>query len=103
QFILSASNDAHYSPSMPFQHHALDIMRAIETDRWSVRATNTGYSAFVDPHGHTLWISGYNTYATHAETIYKRETRTLYVRWGDWLTVVLLGLAGFFYQVIRLT
>ena len=103
QFILSASNDAHYSPSMPFQHHALDMMRAIETDRWSVRATNTGYSAFVDPHGHTLWISGYNTYATHAETIYKRETRTLYVRWGDWLTVVLLGLAVFLHQVIRLT
>jgi apolipoprotein N-acyltransferase len=62
-----------------------------------VRATNTGYSAFVDPHGHTLWISGYNTYATHAETIYKRETLTLYVRWGDWLTVLLLGMAGLLY------
>ncbi len=93
QFILSSSNDAHYSPSMPFQHHALDIMRAIETDRWSVRATNTGYSGFIDPHGKTLWISGYNTYETHAETIYRRQTKTLYVRWGDWLTVVLLGLS----------
>jgi apolipoprotein N-acyltransferase len=93
QFILSASNDAHYTASMPFQHHALDMMRAIETDRWTVRATNTGYSAFVDPHGKTLWISGYNTYETHAETIYKRDTQTLYVRWGDWLTVVLLGLS----------
>ncbi|WP_414543448.1 apolipoprotein N-acyltransferase [Nostoc sp. CCY0012] len=93
QFILSSSNDAHYSPSMPFQHHALDMMRAIETDRWSVRATNTGYSAFVDPHGRTLWMSGYNTYETHAETIYRRQTQTLYVRWGDWLTVGLLGLS----------
>ncbi|YAF95027.1 MAG: apolipoprotein N-acyltransferase [Nodularia sp. CChRGM 3473] len=93
QFILSSSNDAHYSPSMPFQHHALDIIRAIETDRWSVRATNTGYSGFVDPHGRTLWISGYNTYETHAEIIYRRQTQTLYVRWGDWLTVVLLGLS----------
>ncbi|MDH6059637.1 apolipoprotein N-acyltransferase [Chrysosporum bergii ANA360D] len=93
EFILSSSNDAHYSASMPFQHHALDIMRAIETDRWSVRATNTGYSAFVDPHGQTLWISGHNTYETHAEIVYKRQTQTLYVRWGDWLTVVLLGLS----------
>ncbi|MEA5513482.1 apolipoprotein N-acyltransferase [Nodularia sp. UHCC 0506] len=93
QFILSASNDAHYTASMPFQHHALDMMRAIETDRWSVRATNTGYSAFVDPHGRTLWISKYNTYQTHAETIYRRQTQTLYVRWGDWLTVVLLALS----------
>jgi apolipoprotein N-acyltransferase len=92
EFILSSSNDAHYSAAMPFQHHAQDIMRAIETDRWSVRATNTGYSAFVDPHGHTLWISGYNTYETHAATIYRRQTKTLYVRWGDWLTPILLGL-----------
>ncbi|MBW4644698.1 MAG: apolipoprotein N-acyltransferase [Goleter apudmare HA4340-LM2] len=94
QFILSSSNDAHYSAAMPFQHHAQDIMRAIESDRWAIRATNTGYSGFVDPHGRTLWISGYNTYETHAETIYRRQTQTLYVRWGDWLTPLLLGLAA---------
>jgi apolipoprotein N-acyltransferase len=101
QFILSSSNDAHYSPSMPFQHHAQDIMRAIETDRWSARATNTGYSAFVDPHGRTLWISGYNTYETHAETIYRRQTKTLYVRWGDWLTPLLLISSGGFWLFKR--
>lgn len=94
QFILSSSNDAHYSAAMPFQHHAQDIMRAIESDRWAVRATNTGYSGFVDPHGRTLWISGYNTYQTHAETIYRRQTKTLYVRWGDWLTPLLLVLSA---------
>lgn len=94
QFILSSSNDAHYTASMPFQHHAQDIMRAIETDRWSARATNTGYSGFIDPHGRTLWISGYNTYETHAATIYQRQTQTLYVRWGDWLTPLLLMSSG---------
>ncbi|MBD2014635.1 apolipoprotein N-acyltransferase [Microcoleus sp. FACHB-53] len=94
QFILSSSNDAHYSSEMPAQHHAQDVMRAIETDRWAVRATNTGYSAIVDPHGRTLWMSGINTYETHAETIYRRQTETPYVRWGDWLTKILLGLAG---------
>jgi apolipoprotein N-acyltransferase len=101
QFILSSSNDAHYSASMPFQHHAQDIMRAIETDRWSARATNTGYSAFVDPHGRTLWMSGYNTYETHAQTIYRRQTQTLYVRWGDWLTPLLFICSGGAWLVIR--
>ncbi|MEH2443775.1 MAG: apolipoprotein N-acyltransferase [Nostoc sp.] len=101
QFILSSSNDAHYTASMPFQHHAQDIMRAIETDRWSARATNTGYSAFVDPHGRTLWMSGYNTYETHAETIYRRQTETLYVRWGDWLTPLLLISSGGAWLIIR--
>lgn len=94
QFILSLSNDAHYSPAMPAQHHAQDVMRAIETDRWAVRATNTGYSAIVNPHGKTVWLSKLNTYAIHADTIYRRQTQTLYVRWGDWLTKVLLALAG---------
>ena len=94
QFILSASNDAHYSPSMPAQHHAQDVMRAIETDRWAVRATNTGYSAVVDPHGRTQWISSIHTYEIHAATIYRRQTQTLYVRWGDWLTPLLLVLGA---------
>ncbi|MEH2361979.1 apolipoprotein N-acyltransferase [Nostoc sp.] len=102
QFILSSSNDAHYTASMPFQHHAQDMMRAIETDRWSARATNTGYSAFVDPHGRTLWISGYNTYETHTETIYRRQTKTLYVRWGDWLTPLLLISSGGAWLLIQL-
>lgn len=92
QFILSASNNAHYSRTMPAQHHAQDVMRAIETDRWAVRATNTGYSGIVDPHGKTRWLSGINTYETHTATIYRRQTETLYVRWGDWLTPLLLAL-----------
>lgn len=99
QFILSPSNDAHFSEAMPAQHHAQDIMRAIETDRWAVRATNTGYSAFVNPHGETIWISGHNTYQTHATNIYRRRSQTLYVRWGDWLMPVLLGLSALFVAV----
>lgn len=95
EFILTSSNDAHYSWAMPSQHHAQDVMRAIETNRWAVRATNTGYSAIVDPHGRTEWLSELNTYEVHAATIYRRENQTLYVRRGDWLMLVLLLSAGF--------
>lgn len=91
QFILTASNNAHYNPAMPAQHHAQDVMRSIETDRWAVRATNTGYSGIVNPHGKTIWLSEINTFETHVDTIYRRQTQTFYVRWGDWLTPVLLG------------
>jgi apolipoprotein N-acyltransferase len=48
-----------------------------------------------------LWISGYNTYEIHAETIYRRETQTLYVRWGDWLTPLLLGLSALGWFVVK--
>ncbi|MGB3512380.1 MAG: apolipoprotein N-acyltransferase [Microcoleaceae cyanobacterium] len=90
EFILTAANNAHYSSIMPAQHHAQDVMRAIENDRWAVRATNTGYSGIVDPHGRTIWLSGINSYETYATTIYRRQTQTLYVKWGDWLTPVLV-------------
>lgn len=103
EFIITAANNAHYTDVMPAQHHAHDVMRAIENDRWAARATNTGYSAIVDPHGNTLWISEMNQYAIHQHTIYRRQTKHLYLRWGDWLTPTLLifsGLLGFLAQNI---
>jgi apolipoprotein N-acyltransferase len=90
EFILTASNNDPYSRTMMFQHHAQDVMRAIETDRWAARVTNTGYSGIVDPHGRTRWLSDNNIYEIHADTIYRRPTRSLYVQWGDWLTPLLL-------------
>jgi apolipoprotein N-acyltransferase len=90
--IITAANDAHYSAAMPPQHHALDLMRAIETDRWTVRASNTGYSAIIDPHGRTQWISKLNQFAAHAHQVYRRHTQTLYVRLGNWLTPLLCSI-----------
>ena len=93
EFIIIAANNAHYSNTMPAQHHAQDVMRAIESDRWAARATNTGYSAIINPRGLTLWISQINTYQLHADTIYRRQSKTWYAKWGDWLTPMLFFLA----------
>jgi apolipoprotein N-acyltransferase len=94
EFILTASNNDPYSHRMMMQHHAHDVMRAIESDRWAARATNTGYSGIVNPHGQTQWISKRLTYATHLHQIYRRQTQTLYVRWGNWLLILLVGLSS---------
>jgi apolipoprotein N-acyltransferase len=101
EFLLTASNNAHYAESMPAQHHAMDVMRSIETSRWAVRATNTGYSAIVDPHGHTLWKSRLNEFATHSHQIYRRRHQTLYVQWGDWLTPLLITSSVILLMVYR--
>lgn len=93
QLILTASNNDPYPPRMLMQHHGQDVMRAIETDRWAVRVTNTGLSGVVDPRGRSHWLSVPNEYVTHLASIYRRQTRTLYVRWGDWLTPLLLVIA----------
>ena len=88
EFILTSSNNDPYSTAMMAQHHAQDVLRSIETDRWAVRATNTGYSGVVDHHGRTLWRSQPFVYQLHQATIGRRHSLTPYVRWGDWLTPV---------------
>ncbi len=92
-FIMTASNNDPYSHRMMLQHHAHDVMRAIESDRWAVRATNTGYSGIVNPHGQTLWLSPRLTYATHLHQIYRRQTQTPYVRWGNGFLTALATLS----------
>jgi apolipoprotein N-acyltransferase len=75
------------------QHHAHDVMRAIESDRWAVRVTNTGISGIVTPHGNTLWLATPNTYITHLADITRRQTVTPYVRYGNRVPAILIGLA----------
>ncbi|PZO49434.1 MAG: apolipoprotein N-acyltransferase, partial [Phormidesmis priestleyi] len=94
QAIFTGSNNDPYAPRQMIQHHAQDVMRAVETDRWAVRVTNTGISGVVDSQGRSRWLSVPDTYTTHVAHIYRRQTQTLYVRAGDWLTPVLLGLAA---------
>lgn len=91
EFILTVANLDPYSTVLMAQFHAHDVMRAIETDRWVARATNTGYSGLIDPHGITHWRSQPHIYTTYAATLYRRQTQTLYSRWGNWLTPCLLG------------
>ncbi len=85
EFIIVASNDAHYSETMPAQHHALDVMQAIANGRWLIRANNTGYSGVITPTGETLWLSELNEFVTHGDRIYLLTHQTPYVRWGNWL------------------
>jgi apolipoprotein N-acyltransferase len=91
KFLITASNLDPYSPVLMAQHQAHDVMRSIESDRWMVRVTNTGYSGIVDPHGRIQWQSQPNVYQTHTNQIYPRQTKTLYVQWGNWLTPGLMG------------
>jgi len=98
EFILSVANNDPYRQQLMAQHHAHDVLRAVEGDRWLVRATNTGLSAVIDPTGTTRWLSDPDRFVIHAETIYRRQSVTLYTRFGDWLLPLLAVATGTSYS-----
>ncbi|MBL1210668.1 MAG: apolipoprotein N-acyltransferase, partial [Geminocystis sp. GBBB08] len=77
------------------------VMRSIETDRWTARVSNTGYSGIIDAHGNTKWISNLHQFQTYRGEIYRRNTMTFYVVWGDWL-IKLLTILFFIYWFLRI-
>jgi apolipoprotein N-acyltransferase len=59
-------------------------MRAIENDRWVLRATNTGITASIDPYGRITNIAPRNTRTTLIVHYALLEGTTFYTRHGDW-------------------
>lgn len=50
--LVNTSNDAWFGKSIaPFQHFEMSRLRAVETGKYLLRATNTGISAIVNPDG----------------------------------------------------
>jgi apolipoprotein N-acyltransferase len=92
--IITASNLDPYSAVLMAQHQAHDLMRAIEHDRWAIRATNTGYSGIISPHGQMIWQSLPHTFLSHRDRVYRRYSTTLYTRFGNWLTPLLVMVLG---------
>jgi len=88
-FLVNVSNDAWFGDSLaPHQHLEMARMRALETGRYLLRATNTGITAIIGPDGvirergpqfETLVLRG---------DIEPRSGSTPYVRWGNWPVVI---------------
>ena len=52
EVLVNITNDAWFGrSSAPYQHFACYVFRAVETDRYVLRAANTGISAIIDPRG----------------------------------------------------
>lgn len=94
EFLINVSNDAWFGDSLaPHQHLEIARMRAIETERPLVRATNTGVSAIIDHRGRTLVEVPSFVRGAVTETVTPRTGATPYVRVGNALAIGLaLGL-----------
>jgi apolipoprotein N-acyltransferase len=95
-FLINASNDAWFGDSLaPHQHLQIAGMRCLETGRWMVRATNTGISALINPHGRVVARTPQFEQAVLRGDIVPMQGATPFVRWGEW-PMWLLSVLGIF-------
>jgi apolipoprotein N-acyltransferase len=96
--LVNVSNVAWFGHSIaPEQHLQMSQMRALETGRPMLRATNTGMTAAIDAHGNVLAELPQYTEGALLATVQPQAGATPFVRFGNWpvilLCVVMLGIA----------
>lgn len=69
------------------QHFAMAKLRAVEAQRWLVRAATTGVSAVVDPFGRTVTAVPTGVPTVAAARVVPETALTPYVRYGDWFAL----------------
>ena len=91
--LVNVSNDAWFAGSIaPAQHLQIARMRALETGRYLLRATNTGLSAIVDPGGDIVAASPPFREHVLSASVQPMAGATPYVRLGNGPVVLLSGL-----------
>ncbi|MEI8385678.1 MAG: apolipoprotein N-acyltransferase [Nitrosomonadaceae bacterium] len=94
--LANVSNDAWFGRSIgPQQHLQISQMRALETGRYMLRATNTGVTAIINQRGEILQEAEiFTTTALHG-LAQGFTGATPYVRFGNSLILVVSGLLTF--------
>lgn len=88
--LVNLSNVAWFGDSLaPAQHLQIAQMRALETGRMMLRATNTGMTALIGADGKLQGVLKPFTRAALRGEVYGYTGSTPYVRWGNGLVVVI--------------
>ena len=91
--LVNLSNVAWFGDSLaPAQHLQIAQMRALETGRMMLRATNTGMTAIIKPDGRLQSVlKPYTRGALHGE-VHGYQGTTPFVRWSNWPALVIASL-----------
>ncbi|HEX6179164.1 MAG TPA: apolipoprotein N-acyltransferase [Thermoanaerobaculia bacterium] len=93
--LVTITNDAWYDgTSAPRQHLDQARLRAIEGDRYVLRAATTGISALVDPTGRIIQELPMGRDGVIYARFQPRSGVTPYVRFGDWFAWVASGVTS---------
>ncbi len=88
--LVNATNDAWYGTSWASQqHNQMAQMRAIETARPMLRATNTGFTSIIDLHGNIISSLSQFTIGSLDGEVQGMRGATPYVRFGNYPIIIL--------------
>ncbi len=94
ELLTISTNDSWFGQSAAlFQHTAQAILRAIETDRYVVRAANTGYTCIISPTGEIVSSVPIDEENYIVSEVCMRSTKTLYSVVGNiivWIALAVL-------------
>ncbi len=80
-YLVNVSNDAWFGNSWaPLQHQEIARLRAVETDRHLLRATNTGITSSIDRHGKVQASAPQFEAAVLDSMVQPRQGQTVFVR-----------------------
>ncbi|QDQ26601.1 apolipoprotein N-acyltransferase [Chitinimonas arctica] len=93
--LLNLSNLAWFDGSVALaQHGQISQARALETGRPMLRATNSGTTAAIDPHGRYLARLPERVEGTLYAVVQGQQGETPYMRWGNGAALLLAALGG---------
>jgi apolipoprotein N-acyltransferase len=96
QLIVNLTNDGWYGRSVaPYQHLEIARWRAVENRRYLLRATNSGFSAVIEPTGNIQSATGLMQEGICEGRFAFIAEKTIYTRYGDVLVflcaIILMG------------
>ena len=105
--LVTITNDAWYDgTSAPRQHLDQARLRAVEADRYLLRAGTTGISALIDPSGRIVQELPMGRSGIIYARFQPKKTMTAYVKYGDWFAMlaslaVVVALIAIRYRRVR--
>jgi apolipoprotein N-acyltransferase len=87
--LVTITNDSWFGAGSGAEQHAqMAIARCVETGRSMARCANSGISLGVDPRGRASGVTELFVRTVSVVDLPIRRARTLYVRLGDWISVL---------------
>lgn len=103
-FIAVITNDDWFGYSyQPFQHIAVNKIRAIESRTSIVQSANTGKTSFIDILGREYRSTGLYSRDMVEANVPLRISRSVYTQWGDWpgLASIIVIVVFFMLSIIK--